>query len=100
MAEHPNESQRRAEWDRIRRSGVWPWALQRGLARGIPMGLLILVALELVQGRTLDARMFTDPALLGRLALAIALFSVGGAVSAYARWRALDLRFGPTRAED
>jgi hypothetical protein len=99
MPEHPLEAQRRAEWERIRRTGVWPHALRRGLARGIPMGIVIIVALELIQGRKLGLDLLREPEVLGRLALAIVLFSLGGVVSTYARWRALDLRFG-AHAED
>lgn len=100
MSEHPWEAQRRAEWERIRRTGVWPYAIRRGLARGIPMGLVIIVLLELIQGRTLGVELFRDPVVLGRIALAVALFSLGGIVSTYARWRALDLRFGAQGAEE
>lgn len=94
MAEHPLESRRRAEWERIQRTGVWVHAIRRGLLRGIPTGLLIIVVLELLSGRPLDASRLRDGELLGRFALAVALFSLGGVVSTYARWRALDLRFG------
>jgi len=99
MAEHPLEAHRRAEWERIRRTGVWPHAIRRGLLRGIPTGLLIIVALELLSGRPLDASRLRDGELLARLALAVVLFSLGGVVSTYARWRALDLRFGTPREE-
>jgi hypothetical protein len=98
MPEHPIEAQRRAEWERIRRTGVWPHAIRRGLLRGIPMGLGIILLLELLQGHPLDG-MLRDGALLGRLALAVVLFSIGGVVSTYARWRALDLRFGAAQEE-
>jgi hypothetical protein len=94
MPEHPIEAPRRAEWERIRRTGIWPYAIQRGLLRGIPLGIVIILLLELAQGRSLGAELFRDPAVLGRFALAIVLFSLGGVVSTYARWRALDLRFG------
>ena len=94
MPEHPIESRRREEWQRIQRTGVWPHAIRRGLMRGIPMGLLIIVALELLSGRPLDASRLRDGELLGRFALAVVLFSLGGVVSTYARWRALVLRFG------
>lgn len=99
MPEHPIEARRRAEWERIRRTGVWPHAIRRGLMRGIPTGLLIIVVLELLSGRPLDASRVRDGELLGRFALAVLLFSLGGIVSTYARWRALDLRFGAPREE-
>lgn len=100
MPEHPLEAKRRAEWEAIRRRGVWPWAVGRGLLRGVPMGIGIILLLELLQGRPLELGSLRDPALLGRSVLAVLLFSLGGMISAYARWRALDLRFGPARAEE
>lgn len=99
MAEHPIAAARRAEWERIARMGVWPYAIRRGLLRGIPMGLGIILLLELIQGRPLDASLLRDGGLLARFVLAVALFSLGGVFSGYARWRALDLRFGAPREE-
>lgn len=99
MPERPIDAPRRAEWERIRRTGVWPYAIRRGLARGIPMGIVIILLLEWIQGRTFGAELFRDPVVLGRFALAIVLFSLGGFVSTYARWRALDLRFGEAAKE-
>jgi hypothetical protein len=100
MAEHPIEARRRAEWERIRQAGVWPHAFRRGLLRGVPMGLAIVLALELLRGRPLDAGWLRDSALLGRCALAVVLFSLGGMLSTWARWRALELRFGEAARED
>lgn len=100
MAEHPIAAKRRAEWERIQRGGVWPYAIRRGLLRGVPMGLAIVLVLEMLQGRPLDASLLRDPALLGRFALAVVLFSLGGMISAHARWRALDLRFGEAAREE
>lgn len=100
MAEHPIAARRRAEWERIRRGGVWPYAIRRGLLRGVPMGLGIVLLLEILQGRPLDAGLLREPALLGRFVLAVVLFSLGGMISTYARWRALDLRFGEAARED
>jgi hypothetical protein len=100
MAEHPIAARRREEWERIARSGVWPYALRRGLLRGVPMGLGIILVLELLQGRPLDAALLRDGGLLARFALAVVLFSLGGMISAYARWRALDLRFGAASREE
>lgn len=94
MAEHPLEAVRRAEWERIRAQGVGRFALVRGLRRGIPMGLVLIFLLEVLQGRTPGPEWLRDPGLLARFALALLLFSLGGMVSAYARWRALDARFG------
>ncbi len=100
MAEHPIEAKRRAEWERLRSGGLWPFAIRRGLLRGIPMGLGIILLLELLRGRDVGFGTFRDPAMLGRFVVAVLLFSVGGMLSAYGRWRALDLRFGAGRAEE
>lgn len=100
MAEHPIEAERRAEWEAIRRGGVWPFAIRRGLLRGIPMGLGIILLLQVLQGQGLSFEMLRDPGVLGRFVVAVLLFSVGGMLSAYGRWRALDLRFGAERAKE
>ena len=100
MAEHPIESKHRAEWEKLRNGGLWPFAIRRGLMRGIPMGLGIILLLEVLQGRELGFSSLRDPAMLGRFVVAVLLFSVAGVVSAYGRWRALDLRFGAQRAEE
>ena len=100
MAEHPIAARRREEWQRIQRVGLWPYAIRRGLLRGVPMGLGIILRLELLQGRPLDASLLRDAGLLARFALAVVLFSLGGMLSAYARWRALDLSFGAASREE
>jgi hypothetical protein len=82
MAEHPIAARRREEWERIARIGVWPYAIRRGLLRGVPMGLGIILLLELLQGRPLDASLLRDAGLLSRFALAVVLFSLGGMLSA------------------
>jgi hypothetical protein len=100
MAEHPIEAKRRAEWEKLRRGGLWPFAIRRGLLRGIPMGLGIILLLELLQGREIGSSTLRDPGVLGRFVVAVLLFSLAGVLSAYGRWRALDLRYGAGRAEE
>jgi hypothetical protein len=94
MAERHVDTASRREWEEMRRNGVWPHALRRGLLRGIPMGILVIVLLEAISGRGLDGDNLASPVTLGRFALAIVLFSLSGVLSTYARWRALDLRYG------
>ena len=53
MAEHPIAARQRQEWEKIRRTGVWPYAIRRGLLRGVPMGLVIIAILELAEGHPL-----------------------------------------------
>jgi hypothetical protein len=94
MAEHPIAARQREEWERIRRTGLWPYAIRRGLLRGIPMALVIIAILEMAQGHPLGFAALRSPDVLLRFAVAVVLFSLGGVVSAYARWRSLDLRYG------
>lgn len=94
MAEHPIAARQRQEWERIRRTGVWPFAIRRGLLRGVPMGLVIIAILQLVEGHPLGFASLRDPEILVRFLVAVVLFSLGGVVSSYARWRSLDLRYG------
>ena len=94
MRESPIDARRR-EWERIRKQGRPAFLLVRGvLYRGIPMAIAVVVLLGLVQGDGSFASMLRDPGFLLRLLVATALFSVGGIVSAYARWRALEAQFG------
>jgi hypothetical protein len=94
MREGPTEARRR-EWQRIRARGLPAFLLVRGvLYRGIPMAIAVVLLLGLVKGDGSVAAMLRDPGFVGRLIVATALFSLGGIVSAYARWRALDTRFG------
>jgi hypothetical protein len=99
VAEHPIAARQRQEWERIRRTGVWPFAIRRGLLRGVLLGVVVIAILELSAGHPIGFASLRDPAVLLRFAVAVALFSVGGVVSSYARWRSLDLRFG-ARAEE
>jgi len=100
MSEHPIEAKRRAEWERLRSGGLWPFAIRRGLLRGIPIGLGLILLLELLQGRPLGFGTLRDPAMLGRFLVAVLLFSIGGMLSAYGRWRALDLRYGAQHTKE
>jgi hypothetical protein len=99
MAEHPIEIRRRAEWERIRATGLPTFLLVRGvLLRGIPMALAVMLLLVVLQGDSFDRATLLDPAFLARLGVATLLFSLGGMLSAYARWRALDARFHDDQA--
>jgi hypothetical protein len=96
MAEHPIEAKRRAG-ERMRAGGLARHLVLRGvLLRGIPMGIAVVLLLDLLQGAPAGAS-WREPAFLARFVLAVALFSLGGMLSAYARWRALDTRFGGPR---
>jgi hypothetical protein len=85
----------RAEWERIREQGLPRYLLVRGaLLRGIPMAIALILLLEVLQGRSIDRELLLDRAFEWRLWGAAALFSLGGAFSAFARWRSLDAIFG------
>jgi len=85
----------RAEWERIRRQGLTRYLLVRGvLVRGIPMAVAIILALELFRGRSIDRELLLDKAFEWRLWVAAALFSLGGVISSFARWKLLDASFG------
>ena len=84
----------RAEWERIRDQGLVRHLLVRGVLRGTPMAIALILLLEVLQGRSIDRELLLDRAFEWRLWTAAALFSVGGALSAFARWKALDASFG------
>ena len=94
MAEHPLDAKRRREWDRIRVGGLARFLVVRGLLlRGLPMALAVALLLDLLNVATPGGG-WREPGFLARLGVAALLFSMGGMLSAYARWRALDARFG------
>jgi hypothetical protein len=100
MNENPIAAKRRAEWERIRRQGLVRYLVVRGVfLRGIPLALVVLVALSVLQGRPLDRATLLAPDFLGRVLLATLLFSAGGMLSSYARWRSLDLHFAAEEEE-
>lgn len=95
------ESPRRAEWERIRAGGLRRYVLVRGiLVRGVPMAIAVMLLLVGLSGQPVSTETFASLDFLWRLALAVVLFSLGGMLSAYARWRALDLRFGADAGDE
>jgi hypothetical protein len=96
MAEHPMAASRRREWERMRSRGLARHLVLRGvLLRGIPMALAVVLLLALLgEGDRGLADELRDPGFWARFVVATALFSLGGIVSSYARWRALERRFG------
>jgi hypothetical protein len=95
MAESAIEAKRRAEWERLRAGGLRRFLVVRGvLWRGLPMAVLVAVLLATMRDPRGAAPIWRDPGFLVRFALAVLFFSVGGMLSAYARWRALETRFG------
>lgn len=77
----------------MRERGEPRFLLMRGvLGRGLPMGVLLAVALELYVGSPFPEA-FSTAAFWGRLALCVGVFSASGCVSAHAQWRLLERRF-------
>ena len=83
------------EWAKLEAEGRERYLLRYGvIARGIPMGLVVALLIELwdPSGAMPDALL--EPRFLGRLLLAIAVFSASGCISALANWRLHQRRFG------
>lgn len=74
------------EWARVRERGRWAYVMRHGLlSRGLPLGLITAVVLEVYLGDKLPGA-FLSLAFLGRLFLAVGVFTLSGAVSANANW--------------
>ena len=83
-----------AEWDRIRARGKNWFLFSRGvLGRGVPMALVLALGIELYLGGRLPGALL-GTAFLGRLALALVIFSVGGVLNAQMQWKLNQKRFG------
>lgn len=86
---------RRDEWEEARRAGLARFLLHHGaLRRGLPMALVAVLLIQAAEGG-LDPGGLATPRVALRFLLAWAVFALGGALSAYAHWRALERRFGP-----
>ncbi len=84
----------RDEWIRIQQRGRNWFLFSRGvLGRGLPMALVCAVGIELYLGGELPRALLAPP-FLGRLALALAVFSVGGVLNAQMQWKLNQKRFG------
>lgn len=68
-----------------------PYLLSRGVLRGLPMAAAVIALVELLSGAGLER--LRQPDLYLRLLVAGSLFSVGGAVSAWARWKGMEARY-------
>ncbi len=86
----------RTEWDRIQERGKNWFLFSRGvLGRGLPMALVCALGIEIYLGGELP-RALLESAFLGRLALALGVFSVGGVLNAQMQWKLNHKRFGTT----
>lgn len=84
----------REEWAKLRTQGRGRYLFRYGVVgRGIPMGIVVALLIELwdPSGAMPDALLETH--FLGRLLLAVAVFSASGCISALANWRVHERRF-------
>jgi hypothetical protein len=83
------------DWAKVHAEGKGRYLLRSGvIGRGIPMGLVVSLLIELwdPSGEMPDALL--SPRVLLRLLLALAVFSASGCLSALANWRVHERRFG------
>jgi hypothetical protein len=80
------------DWRRVRGRGRARFVLVSGLARGIPMGLAVMLAIELFAGGPLPESLATWR-FVGRALFAVAIFTASGAVSAAVQWGIQERRF-------
>jgi len=85
------------DWYRVRAAGKARFVLLSGLARGIPMGLAVMILIELFAGGA-----FPESLATGRFAwralLAVAIFTASGCVSAVFNWGVFERRFAEDRS--
>jgi len=76
----------REEWEKVRSRGRKAFLLRAGfLGRGLPMGLLTAVAIQVYLGLPLPDSLWSAP-FLERLALAVGVFTASGCVAAHSNW--------------
>lgn len=85
---------REDEWKQVRERGEGVFLLRHGfLGRGLPLGLIVGLAVEASLGGSFPEA-FRELAFWGRVAFAVAVFTVSGSVAAHYNWRAHERRFG------
>lgn len=88
------------EWEKVRDGGRIRYAFLTGVVgRGVPIAVVLMVVFLALEGRSFSTELLQDPWVWGRFLLAAALFSVGGVISAFTRWRAMEQRYGMSRPE-
>jgi hypothetical protein len=96
-ARHPPRvrAYREDEWQRVREQGEGIFLLRHGfLGRGLPLGLIVAAAVELSLGGSFPGAL-GEPGFWGRLAFAVAVFTVSGCVASHYNWRVHERRYGP-----
>jgi hypothetical protein len=83
------------EWAKVEANGKGRYLLRKGvIGRGVPMGLVVALLIELWSPSGEMPGALIEPRFLGRLLLAVAVFSASGALSALANWRFHSRHFG------
>jgi len=81
------------EWDRVRARGKGAFLLKTAvLGRGLPMGVITAVAIQVYLGGRLPEA-FLSWAFAGRLLLAVSVFSLSGCLAANASWSLHERRY-------
>lgn len=83
----------REDWGKVRAGGK-RWFLLRNavFARGVPMGIIVALVIEIYLGHPIPGALLEAP-FLGRLLLAVGVFSLSSSLSALANWRYHERRF-------
>lgn len=82
------------EWARVRQQGRLRYVLGHALLhRGLPFGIITALAIEFYLGDKLPAALW-HLAFLGRLAIAVGVFTASGCVWANANWRIHERHYG------
>jgi hypothetical protein len=85
---------REEEWKRIRERGQGAFMLRHGfLGRGLPLGVVTALVIELALGHELPDALATA-GFAGRLLLAVGVFTLTGSLAARANWGLHERRFG------
>jgi hypothetical protein len=85
------------DWHRVRAAGKTRFVLLSGLARGIPMGLAVMILIELFAGGPFPESLATWR-FAWRALLAVAIFTASGCVSAMVNWGVFERRFAAGRS--
>ena len=84
----------REDWTKVHAEGKRRYLLRYGvIGRGIPMGCVVALLIEVVLGHQLPGALL-EPPFLQNLLLAVGVFSASGSLSALASWGIHQRRYG------
>ncbi len=82
------------DWAKIRTLGRGQYLFRYGVVgRGLPMGIVVGLLIEFFNPSGAMPEALLEARFLGRLLLAVAVFSASGCISALANWRVHESRF-------